>query len=892
MSVNLLEEQIKGIINDVFSNLKEYGNIINIKDYGVKGDGVTNDTEAFKNACNELRGKSVYIPAGVYIINKIVPYTHQIALIGEDKNTVIFKSGYDTVEGATSNASEYDNMHDFYYSNITFENYVEFKYLHARNINIENCNFNNCLINGIKFNQCDNMEISNCIFNTIGEGLSDINSDGRAVIWNTGDVKGSDGNYKKGSHLVVENCEFYNVRGNSTIMTFGSSCNDVVIKNNKSYDSTYGFFQAWNYQADDGFLTLVEGNQIYRAGFGEPAQGDNHYYVTQEEGGDAASSGVGCSAIYLGGTSVKNGNNAICRNNFIKDCVENGVEGSWLEIAYNTVINTGCKVKFSSRWKEQDGYRYTPSTEGYYIFPSDSFNQYIHHNVAINIPWRGFVIMPKIEARGVYFEHNSAINCDQQGLYINCVGGRINDLSIKNNSFEDIFFHHSEPNVLMDKLVIDSNSILSKTYGVAFRKGYINISNYTKTYINNPDIGYYLMAKDENIDENIINRVSLLTATSDKINQENTDGYCSVWVQCEIRSSELSTTNILKLTTSTWPLTSNGNAILCGLYNSEADIPAEEEWIKVNLLACVKDDKTIVLDGLSDNPIKVRNIKVMLFDGHEEKINNSNTEDNQIPSVDTKNKGYIALTFDDGFAKYSGQEMMGLLNENNIPYGRAIFTNSSYQGEKNDNYYSLQDYKDMHDNYQTEIFVHAATVNNGFINGSGSSALTSGWLKTWISSTIYSYNSNENVDIIKDCMNWDIAVVPYKNNFTTESLTEEMVADLETDTNYRTLVTDAKYHNLNVPTVYLNVVNAIDSTNCYDIKSVSFNNSYCFNRILADDVTEDFISQLDNKCAFICLHDNFDNNPNSLRNILLWCETHNIGIVSNTKLVDIIVNRD
>lgn len=247
--------------------------------------------------------------------------------------------------------------------------------------------------------------------------------------------------------------------------------------------------------------------------------------------------------------------------------------------------------------------------------------------------------------------------------------------------------------------------------------------------------------------------------------------------------------------------------------------------------------------------------------------------------------GYIALTFDDGFAKYDGKEMMSFLNEKSIPYGRSIFTGSAYQGENNDSYYSLAEYKNWHDTYGTEIFTHATNLNAGYINGVGNSALSSGWLKTWLNTTAYGHYSNTNKSIIDDAMDWNIAVVPYKTGFTTSNLTEEMVNELEADVSYKTFISDSRYRLWNVPTVYLNVANPIDNTSSYTLGSSEYTNSICYNRILADDVTEDFIKSLDGKGAFICLHDSFENNLQSLKNIVSWCEQNNIEIISNEKLV-------
>ena len=44
----------------------------NVKDYGAKGDGVTDDTESFKTTISAARGNGVVIvPSGSYIINNV-----------------------------------------------------------------------------------------------------------------------------------------------------------------------------------------------------------------------------------------------------------------------------------------------------------------------------------------------------------------------------------------------------------------------------------------------------------------------------------------------------------------------------------------------------------------------------------------------------------------------------------------------------------------------------------------------------------------------------------------------------------------------------------------------------------------------------------------------------
>lgn len=288
------------------------------------------------------------------------------------------------------------------------------------------------------------------------------------------------------------------------------------------------------------------------------------------------------------------------------------------------------------------------------------------------------------------------------------------------------------------------------------------------------------------------------------------------------------------------------------------------------------------------NYTEADNGKVLgIEDGQIKWVNNSASSETEPDKPATEpTKGYIALTFDDGYAGQYGEQMMSVLNDKSLPFGRAIFTNSAYQGESNSAYYSVKTYKGMHDTLGTEIFTHAPTVNAGFINGTGSTALSSGWLKTWLNTTAYGVTSNNNKDTLLEILEPSIAVVPYKTGFAVSDLTEEMLADLSTDRSYKTIITGTRYQIWSVPTVYLNIVNPIDSTSSYDLGASEYTDSVCYNRVLADDVTEDFIKGLSGKGAFICIHDQHESNVASLNNILSWCESNNVEVISNTELVN------
>lgn len=95
---------------EVFPQLPEQsGGVINVKDYGAKGDGVTDDTQAFKKALerDEIANgrKIVYIPNGTYVVSDTINwpkgshsglYYKRTTLLGETKNGTIIKLKDDT----------------------------------------------------------------------------------------------------------------------------------------------------------------------------------------------------------------------------------------------------------------------------------------------------------------------------------------------------------------------------------------------------------------------------------------------------------------------------------------------------------------------------------------------------------------------------------------------------------------------------------------------------------------------------------------------------------------------------------------------------------------------------------------------------------------------------
>lgn len=77
------------IISDTTNKITELKNslkdptFINVKDYGAKGDGTTDDTDIIQSVLNNNLGKTIYFPKGVYIITKSLILPDNATLLGE-----------------------------------------------------------------------------------------------------------------------------------------------------------------------------------------------------------------------------------------------------------------------------------------------------------------------------------------------------------------------------------------------------------------------------------------------------------------------------------------------------------------------------------------------------------------------------------------------------------------------------------------------------------------------------------------------------------------------------------------------------------------------------------------------------------------------------------------
>lgn len=81
---------------------------VNIKDFGARGDGQTNDTAAFRRAVQEAAGRAIHVPAGKYVITDMVTIDASRTVLcgdGPDRSVLYFPKPLQEVRpkpGATS----------------------------------------------------------------------------------------------------------------------------------------------------------------------------------------------------------------------------------------------------------------------------------------------------------------------------------------------------------------------------------------------------------------------------------------------------------------------------------------------------------------------------------------------------------------------------------------------------------------------------------------------------------------------------------------------------------------------------------------------------------------------------------------------------------------------
>lgn len=288
-------------------------NNVNVKQFGAKGDGTTNDSTAIRNALrfktNEtttvefIKGETYIVDGNFYIYSNTTVDLNgcEIKVIdgtpaSDAYNRVQFLNNLDSMTVAG-----YGSLENFHVKNGTFNGNiggVTFALFHALNCSFKDIEFKDCFVSTHVFDLagCKDIEIKHCNF--IGNLLSVSANNFREVIqpdyasYTSAPYWGNDDSYEYDGietvNLTVDGCLFkknqndtYYLNGVGTHATGAHPHDNIVVKNCSFYDC-----QVSSIRLSQANNITIEGNTFYNIGRGR--SGD-HFAIDITSATDAES---------------------------------------------------------------------------------------------------------------------------------------------------------------------------------------------------------------------------------------------------------------------------------------------------------------------------------------------------------------------------------------------------------------------------------------------------------------------------------------------------------------------------------------------------------------------------------------------------------------------------
>lgn len=243
---------------------------VNVKSFGAKGDGITNDTESIQNAINSLStGGTIYFPKGVYNISSTIIVPQKIFILGEGIGTTIRPmSSIINVFNITGSLTKIENLsitnqNNYATNGISINKSADNLYVTIRDLYISSFS------SGILWNNGDRAYVENNSFVNNTVAFKSLNDCRNSVFSRNYILGGSGFDYGKVSQGVegIVISENHILNGNTGTETFGLSFNGAL-----SIDIIGNVFdQIYNGNGINLIGTNINCIKIYNCWFGANA---------------------------------------------------------------------------------------------------------------------------------------------------------------------------------------------------------------------------------------------------------------------------------------------------------------------------------------------------------------------------------------------------------------------------------------------------------------------------------------------------------------------------------------------------------------------------------------------------------------------------------------------